>query len=152
MPPVKAIKKPEDLFELFLAYKTKVKGDPILVTDWVGKDADKVNRPKEKPLTYEGFQNYVEDLGIISTLDHYFINYEKRYEVFVGICSRIKRHIRQDQIEGGMAGIYNPSITQRLNGLAEKTETKVDITEDDHIDYDQLSDAALEEITKARRK
>lgn len=151
MPPAKAIKKPEDLFGLFLEYKDKVKSEPILVTDWVGKDADKVNRPKEKPLTYEGFQNYVEDLGIISTLDHYFINYEKRYELFVGVCSRIKRHIRQDQIEGGMAGIYNPSITQRLNGLADKTETKVEIS-DDEIDYDQLSDAALEEIIKAKRR
>jgi hypothetical protein len=30
--------------------------------------------------------------------------------------------IRQDQIEGGMVGQYNPSITQRLNGLTEKTD------------------------------
>jgi hypothetical protein len=30
--------------------------------------------------------------------------------------------IRQDQIEGGMAGVYNPSITQRLNGLKENIE------------------------------
>ena len=28
-----------------------------------------------------------------------------------------------------MAGIYNPSITQRLNGLTEKTETEVIVSE-----------------------
>ena len=28
----------------------------------------------------------------------------------------------KDQIEGGMAGIYNPSITQRLNNLVEKVQ------------------------------
>ena len=33
--------------------------------------------------------------------------------------------MRQDQIEGGMAGMYNPSITQRLNSLVEKTQTTI---------------------------
>jgi hypothetical protein len=28
-----------------------------------------------------------------------------------------------------MLGVYNPSITQRLNGLTEKTESKVEITD-----------------------
>jgi hypothetical protein len=41
------------------------------------------------------------------------------------ICSYIKREIRTDQINGGMVGQYNASITQRLNGLTEKTETTV---------------------------
>ena len=40
-------------------------------------------------------------------------------------CSHIKELIRLDQISGGMAGIYNPSITQRLNGLKEETHTEI---------------------------
>ena len=44
------------------------------------------------------------------------------YEAYVSICSHIKEEIRQDQIEGGMVGQFNPSITQRLNGLTEKTD------------------------------
>lgn len=51
-------------------------------------------------------------------------NREGRYAEFVPICRTIKQRIRNDQIEGGMAGIYNPSITQRLNGLTEKTENE----------------------------
>jgi hypothetical protein len=37
-------------------------------------------------------------------------------------CSYIKREIRNDQISGGMVGQYNPSITQRLNNLTEKSD------------------------------
>ena len=32
------------------------------------------------------------------------------------------KEIRKDQIEGGMVGQYNPSITQRLNALKEHVE------------------------------
>jgi hypothetical protein len=48
--------------------------------------------------------------------------YDQSYSAYLPICSHIKKLIRQDQIEGGMVGQYNPSITQRLNGLTEKTD------------------------------
>jgi hypothetical protein len=84
-----------------------------------------VYREKEKPLTMEGFNNYVFDMGIIHGLDNYFANSRGRYKKFSSICRAIKEQIRQDQIEGGMAGMYNPSITQRLNNLVEKTQTTI---------------------------
>jgi hypothetical protein len=76
----------------------------------------------------EGFENYVADLDIILSLDQYFSNQGGLYADYVGVCSRVRRNIRQNQIEGGMAGIYNPSITQRLNSLVERQETKHEIT------------------------
>lgn len=118
----KYIESPEVLWDYFLQYKKLIKDSPILVKDWVGKDADQVYKEKEKPLTMEGFENYLADEDIISDLSHYLCNLDKRYTEYVAICSRIKRNVRQDQIEGGMVGIYNPSITQRLNSLVEKTE------------------------------
>lgn len=118
----KAFDSPEDMLKTFKAYKEYIKENPFLVKDWVGKDAEKVERPKEKPLTKEGFTNYCEDQGIITDLTDYFENKEGRYKEFIQVCSRIQREIRQDQIEGGMAGLYNPSITQRLNSLVEKSE------------------------------
>ena len=121
----KSIKTPEDLWILFEAYQSKIKSNPITKRDFKGKDATPVIYELERPLTYVGFANYLEDEGIITTPDHYFMNYQERYAKFVGICSRIKRVIRQNQIEGGMAGIYNPSITQRLNGLVDKTHQTV---------------------------
>ncbi len=119
--------QPPDLLKLFKDYVKAVKGNPILVKDWVGKDADQVNREKERPLTMEAFENYVEDVGGPADLGHIFSNRNNAYNDFVTICSRIKREIRADQIEGGMAGIYNPSITQRLNSLKDISEVDANL-------------------------
>ena len=120
----KYIETPEKLLEYFERYKEYIKSKPFLVKDWVGKDAEQVHREKERPLTMEGFECWCYDNEIISDLSHYFCNKDKRYSDYVAICSRVKKAIRQDQIEGGMAGVYNPSITQRLNGLVEKTQNE----------------------------
>jgi hypothetical protein len=119
------IHSPEHLWELFQAYKKNTKENPFIVKDYVGKDAEMVYREKERPLTIEGLNNYVFDMGIIHGLDNYFANSRGRYKKFSSICRAIKEQIRQDQIEGGMAGMYNPSITQRLNNLVEKTQTTI---------------------------
>lgn len=145
------IESPEKMWQYFTEYREACKDNDISVHDFVGKDATEVWRKKERPLSYEGFCNWLEDNDIISTPDHYFLNYEGRYVQFIAICSRIKRVIRQDQIDGGMVGIYNPSITQRLNGLAEKVESTIEEKEPE-IDYSKLSDAALAEIAAARSR
>ena len=123
----KYIESPEKMMELFLAYKKKVKSNPFIVTDWVGGMAKEVNRAKEKPLTLEGFSTYCFEIGIIKSIHDYFKNLNDAYAEFSPICHAIKEVIRQDQIEGGMAGIYNPSITQRLNNLVDKQETSINI-------------------------
>jgi hypothetical protein len=121
----KYIETPEKMWELFEAYKAYTKSRPILVQDFVGKDGDEVNRKKERPLTIDGFECWCYDNDIISDLSQYFANTEQRYNEYQTICSRIRKAVRTDQIEGGMAGIYNPSITQRLNGLTDKSEVMV---------------------------
>ena len=113
------------LKQLFDEYKKEIEDNPILVHDFVGKDGDSVHRELERPLTVEGFGRHCYKMGIIGYLKDYFSNRDERYNDFVPICSYIKEFIRADQIEGGMAGIYNPSITQRLNGLVEKSEQTV---------------------------
>lgn len=118
------IESPERLFELFNEYREYTKSRPITVKDWVGKDAVQVDREKERPLTIEGFENYLFEKGIINDLGDYFSNKNNAYEGFSTICSHIRRIVRQDHIEGGMAGIYNPSITQRLNNIVEKQEVE----------------------------
>jgi DNA-packaging protein gp3 len=118
----KKIETPEKMWEYFQAYRKEVKSNPFLVKDWVGKDAIAVYREKEKPLTIEGFENWCSSNEIIEDLGDYFTNTKNNYNNYSAICSRIKKNIRNDQIAGGMAGIYNPSITQRLNGLVEKSE------------------------------
>lgn len=126
----KYIETPERMWELFNDYRIKIKATPIRVQDFVGKDGDEVYRIKERPLTLEGFENYCANQGVIQDIDAYFRNKGGAYADYSAICSHIRREIKQDQIEGGMAGIYNPSITQRLNGLVDKTQddSKKDIT------------------------
>jgi hypothetical protein len=124
----KHIETPEKMWEYFLAYKKQVKSNPILVHDFVGKDALDVRKEKERPLTIDGFECWCYDNEIISDLSQYFANTEQRYSEYQTICSRIRKAVRTDQIEGGMSGIYNPSITQRLNNLVEKTQTDVKVT------------------------
>jgi hypothetical protein len=117
----KYIETPERMYELFEAYKKETKDNPRIKVDYVGKDGNKVNIPLEVPLTMSGFENYVARQGLNQELSHYFSNKDNAYSEYLAICSRVKSEIRQDQIEGGMVGQYNASITQRLNNLVEKT-------------------------------
>ena len=116
------IESPEYLWRLFLDYKIHTKNNPILKHTFVGKEGRSEYSELERPLTIEGFECYCADLGIIQDLSNYFANSNKRYKRFSTILTRIRKEVRNDQIGGGMAGIYNPSITARLNSLVEKKE------------------------------
>jgi len=126
----KYIETPEKMWELFEAYKKDVKENPRFVYEYHGKDGSQRLKPLERPLTIEGFRNYARK--IIGCVNDYFANTDNRYSEYTTICRAINETIRQDQIEGGMVGQYNPSITQRLNNLSEKTETK----QVDKFDFD----------------
>ena len=120
----KYIDTPERLWELFLEYKNEVKSNPRLKTEFVGKDGIMVKRPLERPLILSGFRGFAR--GKHMSVEHYFANTDKAYEDYRTICSRITDEIRTEQIDGGMTGVYNPSITQRLNNLVEKSAVKIE--------------------------
>lgn len=123
MHPTRIFKAPDELWRAFEDYVTETKANPRKKHVFVGKDATSEFELLERPLTMEGFEIYCyEHYG---TVKHYFDNKQGYYEEFGAICSRIKQAIRRDQIEGGMVGQYNPSITQRLNNLVEKVENTV---------------------------
>lgn len=121
----KLIKDSLELWSMFERYREETKKNPRKKMVFGGKDFSSDYELLERPLTLEGFENWCSDQGIIEDLGHYFANTDKRYNDFCTICSRIRKTIRQDQIEGGMVGQYNPSITQRLNGLIEKSQVEV---------------------------
>lgn len=121
----KYIESPEEMERLFNEFVTYKKTHPVKVTDWVGKDATQVVRTHERPITLEGFSVWLNEKGVIKNVWHYFTNADGAYDDYLDICRIIKEKIRVDQIEGGMCGVYNPSITQRLNGLTDKKELDV---------------------------
>ncbi len=112
----KYIETPEKLYELFEDYKKSLKPREIQKATAAGVKSE-FHKP---PLTMEGFEVFGYSVGF--TLEHYFRNDTGSYDAYCTICNRIKKEIRNDQIEGGMVGQFNPSITQRLNGLTEKTD------------------------------
>jgi hypothetical protein len=116
----KLIETPEKLMQMFEEYKTYVANNPR--TKWVlsQKTAEMVPEPLRVPLTIEGFEVWA--FKDYSDVHHYFDNTDGRYEAYRTVCTHIKKEIRRDQIEGGMVGQYNPSITQRLNALKEQTD------------------------------
>jgi len=116
----KYIETPEKMIELFEAYRKEVKDNPRVNHVFVGKDGLSEYQRLERPLTMEGFKEYC--YNVIGCVEQYFTNQDGLYDDYIGICSRIRNTIRRDQIEGGMVGQYNASITQRLNGLADKQE------------------------------
>lgn len=118
----KYIETPEKMWEYFESYAKETKDNPRYKIEYVGKDGERVKTPLERPLTIEGFELWMAKNEIISDLSQYFANTEQRYTEYQTICSRIRKAVRNDQIEGGMVGQYNASITQRLNGLKEQTE------------------------------
>lgn len=122
------IKTPEKLIEHFHNYVKEAKAKPILVHDFVGKDGHAAYRQREKPLTTEGFWLYMYRVGVKDVLE-YLHNRKGYYDKFIEAAQYIKNAIREDQITGGMVGIYHHNITNRLNGLVEKSENKHEVTE-----------------------
>jgi hypothetical protein len=122
-PGARSMESPEKMLEAFAAYREHIQKNPIKKMVFVGKDGDTKFEERDRPLTYEGFLNYCADNH--GDVHHYFENTDKRYNDYREVCSRIRREIKQNQIEGGMAGIFNNSITQRLNGLVDRVQTDV---------------------------
>lgn len=124
----KDIESPEQLWQFFEEYKGEVKGKPYL------KHQIKTNKDglidayvqMEQPLIMEGFENFVADKGFCQAgLGHYFSNLNNSYEEFLAICARIRREIHADHKKGAMLELYNPAVTARINGWADKQESTV---------------------------
>ena len=122
MHPTRIFKSPEELEHAWTLYKESLREEALewVKVQYVGKEGERVTDPLKLPYTMEGFSVYCyKNFGVIK---HYFQNTDGYYDDFCPICSHIKEEIRSNQITGGLLGVYNPSITQRLNSLVDKSE------------------------------
>lgn len=127
MHPTRIFEKPLDLIESWKEYKNNLEeqSNEWVKIFYVGKDGDRKVEPQKVPYTFEGFKRYCrENHGCV---EQYFTNQDGYYDEFIGVCRAIKEEIRENQIIGGLLGFHNPSITQRLNNLTEKTESTVKV-------------------------
>jgi hypothetical protein len=124
--PSRIFKTPDELLKAWRKYKLTLvdQAGEWLNVQYVGKDGERVTDGLKVPMTFEGFKRYCYE-NKIGTVEQYFTNQDDDYSEFLGICTRIKEEIRENQIIGGMLGVYNASITQRLNGLADKQQHEI---------------------------
>lgn len=123
MHPTRIFKSPDEIQKVWDEFKDdlKLQSDEWLKVQYVGKEGERKADGQKVPMTMEGFERFC--YTHYGCVNQYFDNKDGLYADFVTICSRIRKEIRENQIIGGMMGFYNPSITQRLNGLRESTDT-----------------------------
>lgn len=120
--PTRIFETPDDLKKAWEEYKENlhIEAHKWVKVQYVGKDGDRMTDPLKLPYTLEGFNVFCYE--IYGMVKQYFKNQDGLYEDFIPICSHIREEIRSNQITGGLLGVFNPSITQRLNGLSDKKE------------------------------
>ena len=124
--PTRIFKTVDELEHAWELYKKdlKIQAKEWVKVQYVGKEGQRMEDDLKLPYSFDGFEVFCyKNYG---TVHQYFDNKDQLYNDFVTLCSYIKKEIRNNQITGGLLGVYNPSITQRLNSLAEKTENKIE--------------------------
>jgi hypothetical protein len=119
---LKNLDSPEQLYELFEDYLDWISLNPIELVDYVGRDAHKVIRRHYHPPTWQGFEGFLFDQGIISNLENYRYNFQGRYTEYVGIIRVIRSKMFQMKFAGAAVRQYDQNIIARELGLTDKRE------------------------------
>jgi hypothetical protein len=122
----KYIESPEALWTLFTLYIKNEQNNPMTKVEYVGKEGRIEHTPLETPITFEGFECYLADQGIIQDLGHYVANRDKKYTDYVTILARIRRNCFVHNFKGASVGLFNANLIARKLGLTEKQEITTD--------------------------
>lgn len=117
-----AIETPEELWENFIEYAVWIQENPLIEIDFKGKDAIKVEIPKMRPFTKDGF-------ALACGLCEWDVinSWKERSKDFFQVITRIEKSIYNQKLEGAAAGFLNPNIIARDLGLKERTETEMNL-------------------------
>ena len=112
---------PELLWEAACEYFEWIDENPLIEIDYVGKDAEKVERPHTRPYTLEGLAMYLD--ASTSFWREFRSNCSENNEKgFLSIITRIEEIIRRQKFEGAACGFYNANIIARDLGLSDKKD------------------------------
>ena len=95
--------------------------------NWVGKDGEEVVVKKQVPFSLKGLCIF---LGVSS---HYFSEFKKSKMFlsdpdFLEVYTWAMDVIETQQVDGGLLGYFNASLTARLNGLSDKQDMTLNAT------------------------
>jgi len=115
----KIFKTPDDLWQAATEYFEATDARKWVKKDWVGKDANEVERETETPYTITGLCLFL-DVGV-----NYWHQFKKEAgDNFSLIIARIDAIIHTQKMEGAMVGAFNANIVARDLGLVDKSEQK----------------------------
>lgn len=100
--------------------------NPIMETDFRGKDADEVQIPKMRAFTMQGLCRYIGCNTV------YFNHFEKTCKEkgndlskdFGQIILRVRETVYEQKFTGAAAGFLNANLISRELGIADKQETR----------------------------
>ncbi len=123
----KTFETPEELWEYYEEYKQYILKNPIKVQDWVGKDANEIERKHYMPPTWKGFEAFLFRAGVSNArnyvdLDKYRRNVNDAYANYSGIIRAIGSDMFERKFSGASVGIYQQNIIARELGLADVQE------------------------------
>lgn len=123
----KYIESPEILWEYFTNYVEAERNNPMYKTEYVGKDGNEVHTALQVPITFEGFECYLDDLDIISHLSDYSANKNGVYDEYSTIITRIRKNCFVQNFKGASVGLFNANIIAKKLGLIEKVQQDINI-------------------------
>lgn len=122
----KLFETPEDLWQAACEFFAWCDENPLIETDYRGKDLVQVEIPKMRAYTLKGLTLYLD------CNEAYFRQFQdKKGEGFSTVIERIENVIYTQKFTGAAAGFLNPLIISRDLGLKDKTESELTIK-----DYD----------------
>lgn len=136
----KYIESPEDLLAYFKDYVKHEAENPMYKIDYVGQLATKVIIPLETPITFDGFECYLREIGVIkSHLGHYEDKNNESYKAYLPIIIGIRQNCWVNNFKGASVGKFNANLIAKKLGLTEKVEQTINVTPP-ILNIDPLSD------------
>lgn len=131
---------PEELWNHFADYVEKERTAPWIKIEYAGKDGDQKETPLIVPITFEGFECYLQDKEILSTLCDYSQNRDNAYEDYIPVIARIRNNCFVQNFKGAAVGAFKEGIIGKKLGLAERINQNV--TNNPILNIDPLDDTA----------
>src|SRR5690625_3582810 len=115
---------PEDMWDACCEYFQWCIDNPLIEVDFRGKDASKVEIPKQRAFTLQGLCLYLDcNTGFFNDFEKSLKGKkDKISKDFSLILTRVRQIIYDQKYTGAASGLFNSSIIARDLGLRDKRE------------------------------